>query len=84
MYEYEVLEVLEGEAAVGSPLWVAQVVIRDGEAAPPATHAVGQVHRLRLEDVGGHHDLERTSWLDDTDSDPLSPIYFPIEQEQGE
>lgn len=79
VYEYQVLEVLEGQAEVGETLWVAQVLIQEGEAAPASTHQVGEEQRLRLEDVSRHHDLERTSWLDDTDSDPRSPIHFPVE-----
>jgi hypothetical protein len=76
IHEYRVLEVLEGTPPPG-PLWVAHVAIEDFEPTPQATFEIGQEHILELEDVALHHDLEDTSWMDLTDSDPRATIWLP-------
>ena len=58
---------LSGQPAEG-PLWVAHVAIEGFEPQPGGALAVGSRHELTLEPVGAHHDLERTSFVDDTDS----------------
>jgi len=80
VYEYRVLEVLAGTVPPG-PLWVAQLAIVDYESTPQAVYQVGDVQTLALEDVAHHYDLESTSWMDQTDSDPRATIWFPTEVE---
>ncbi|MFT7480558.1 MAG: hypothetical protein ACI80N_003871 [Gammaproteobacteria bacterium] len=67
IYEYRVLEVRSGDIP-GGPLWVAHIAIEDFVSGPGAEYAVGEKHTLQLEDIAGHHNLESTSFVDDTDS----------------
>ena len=76
VYEYRVLALLEGPDP-GAAVWVAHVAVDDYAEEPGAAFAAGERHRLVLEDVGAHHDLEATSWVDDTDAG--AAIWFPVE-----
>jgi len=67
IYEYRVLEALSGGVQDG-PLWVAHVAIDSFEPRPGGAYAIGERHVLQLEDIAVHHDLESTSFIDDTDS----------------
>ena len=78
------LELLEGSLDVAEPLWVAHVVIEEARPTPQASYEVGQRHLLELEDVSLHHDLEQTSWMDLTASDPRAAIYFPLSIEAAD
>lgn len=82
VYEYRVLEALEGTVPPG-PLWVAQLAIVDYEPTSQAAYRAGEVQTLTLEDVALHYDLESTSWMDQTDSDPRATIWFPTAIEEG-
>ncbi|QDU83953.1 hypothetical protein Pla163_10540 [Planctomycetes bacterium Pla163] len=82
IHEYRVLEVLDGAAPDG-PLWVAHTVVEDFEPTAKAGYQVGDVHELWLEDVARHHDLESTSWMDATESDPRAVIWFAIDPNAG-
>ena len=84
IHEYRVLELLEGSLDVAEPLWVAHVVIEEARPTPQASYEVGQRHLLELEDVSLHHDLEQTSWMDLTASDPRAAIYFPLSIEAAD
>jgi len=83
VHEYRLLEVLEGSPPPG-PLWVAHVAIENFEPTAHATYEVGNVHTLSLEDVALHHDLEATSWMDLTESNPRAVIWFPTEIGSGD
>jgi alginate O-acetyltransferase complex protein AlgJ len=76
VYEYRVLEALEGPVPEG-PLSVAHVAIENHADVAGSRFEVGDVHVLRLERVEHHHDLEQTSWIDDTRT--LAPIWFATE-----
>jgi hypothetical protein len=82
IHEYRVLEVLDGIVPDG-PLWVAHTLIENFEPTAKASYQVGDVHELWLADVAGYHDLESTSWMDETDSNPRAVIWFAIDPNAG-
>lgn len=77
IFEYKVLEVHGGESK-DETIWVAHVIVDDFKATEAASFNVGDRHRLVLEPIEEHYDLESTSWADDTDSG--FDIWFPIER----
>jgi len=72
IFEYRVLE---GEHE--GPLWVAFPVLEEHRPTAAAAFTPGLRHRLVLEPIEDHHDLESTSWIDDTDAG--FDIFFPLE-----
>lgn len=78
--ELRVLEVISGEPEAG-PLWVAFAAVRDREPTRAASLRAGDRLRLSLEDLGLHHDLEKTAWVDDTEAGRR--IYWPLEWEES-
>ena len=81
VYEYRVLEVHSGEWS-GNPLWVAHLAMEDFAATPGNAYQVGERHQFALENIDDHHDLEATSWIDDTDAG--RDIWFATEMRTGE
>lgn len=75
VFEYEVERVLTGELGSTDPIWVAHVVMVDFERTEVEAMAVGTRVRLELAPLEEHHDLEETSWVDDTDAGLR--IWFP-------
>ena len=67
--------VLTGELGSTDPIWVAHVVMVDFERTEVEAMAVGTRVRLELAPLEEHHDLEETSWVDDTDAGLR--IWFP-------
>ncbi len=75
IFEYRVTQVHAGESEA-PVLWIAHIAVQDFKGTEAANFEVGDKHRLVLEPVEKHYDLESTSWADDTDSD--FDIWFPV------
>ncbi|MFT5153936.1 MAG: hypothetical protein ACI841_003943, partial [Planctomycetota bacterium] len=80
IFEYEVLDVLNG-ASTESSLWVAHPIVRDREATDDAKLTIGTTVQLELDDISSHHNLEQTSWVDETDAPRRARFWFPLEYE---
>jgi hypothetical protein len=76
VHEYKVLEVVDG-ALDEKVVWVAHVAIDKGEDLPPRGFTVGMRHRMVLQDLRLHYDLEDTGWFDETKAGRV--IHFPLE-----
>jgi acetyltransferase AlgX (SGNH hydrolase-like protein) len=76
--EYKVDEVVAGKVA-GDRVWVAFPVLDHHQATAANSFPIGARHRLELEDVKLHYDLEKVSWGDDTEAGAI--IYFPVKWE---
>ncbi|HET6164956.1 MAG TPA: hypothetical protein VFG37_14900 [Planctomycetota bacterium] len=76
--EYRVDGVEAGKVD-GERIWVAFPILEKHQATAANSFTPGLRHRLVLEDVRLHHDLERVSWGDDTDAG--ATIYFPVKWE---
>ena len=63
VFEYRVLE-----GPHEGPLWVAFPVLEEHQPTKAADFTIGLRQRLVLEPIEEHHDLESTSWIDDTDA----------------
>jgi len=66
----------------GEPIWVAHLVLRDHRPTAAASYALGARQRLTLVPIEERYDLERTSWLDDTEAGPR--IWFAASVEPVE
>jgi hypothetical protein len=73
--EYQVEQVVAGKLE-GDRVWVAFPILDHHEATAANSFVVGTRHRLELEDVKRHYDLEKVSWGDDTGAGAV--IYFPV------
>jgi hypothetical protein len=76
--EYRVDEVVSGKVD-GERIWVAFPILERHQATAANSFEPGLRHRLELEDVRLHHDLEQVSWGDDTGAG--ATIYFPVKWE---
>jgi hypothetical protein len=74
----QVEELVPGKVAGGS-VWVAFPILDHHQATAANSFPVGARHRLELEDVKLHYDLEKVSWGDDTGAG--ATIYFPVKWE---
>ncbi len=75
-YEYRVLETLDG-AVDGDHIWVAFPAIVDRKNTEARSFDVGDRHRLVLEPLRNHYDLDRTAWMDDTGVE--GRLWYPVE-----
>lgn len=76
--EYKVEQVVAGKVD-GDRVWVAFPILDHHQATAANSFPIGARHRLELEDVKLHYDLEKVSWGDDTDAGAI--IYFPVKWE---
>ncbi|MFT4540656.1 MAG: hypothetical protein ACI841_000111 [Planctomycetota bacterium] len=67
IHKYRILRVLEGHSD-SEELWVAHVGMREFEDAEGAAIVVGQRLELALEPIEAHYNLEKTSWINDTNA----------------
>ena len=75
IFEYRIMAAHSGEVD-GDSLWIAHIAVQDFNPTEAASYNVGDTHRLVLEPIEKHYDLESTSWADDTDAD--FEIWFPV------
>lgn len=80
LFEYRPVDP-DGVSELGERFWVAQVIVRDSAPAPASRLRVGQRLRLVLEPVEAHHDLEQTTWVDDTDAPVRADLWYAVETE---
>jgi len=82
IHRYRVLEVLAGDCA-DDEVWVAFVGMEDFVVQEPSSFAIGTVHRLVLEPLEEHWDLEEDTWWDVTNdglgADPTVPFHYAVE-----
>jgi len=76
--EYEVLQVLAGSFE-GKRIAVAFPILDHHEATAANAFPIGARHRLELEDVKRHYDLEKVSWGNEPEA--KGTIYFPVKWE---
>jgi hypothetical protein len=82
VYEYKVLEVLEGKLD-DDHVWVAHAAVLEGKDTPARSFTVGTKHRLKLDDLKLHFDIEKLPMFDTTDPDgePHLQLYNPLSVE---
>jgi hypothetical protein len=76
--EYQVEEILAGSFE-GKRIAVAFPILDHHEATAANAFPIGARHRLELEDVKRHYDLEKVSWGNDPEA--KGTIYFPVKWE---
>lgn len=81
VYEYEVVEVVDGELDATRHVWVAFPARDQGKDLPARFFQVGAKQRLTLDDLRLHFDVEQVPLFDDTRAGRV--IRYPLKWEEA-
>ena len=73
----------ETRATLGERFWVAHRIVEDSSPTSESNLVVGARYDLTLENVDRHHDLEQTSWVDDTDAPRRATFWYALSAERA-
>lgn len=82
IHEYRALDA-ETRATLGERFWVAHRIVEDSSPTSESNLVVGARYDLTLENVDRHHDLEQTSWVDDTDAPRRATFWYALSAERA-